>query len=260
MADWNFLDGVNVGRVVIVGMAAWTSLVVVGRASSRRPPCWSSSLVRQAITRAGRRSLSLIGLLMFGSTQSAATLRRVLPSTRPASAMSEPSRAWAGEPPPHVFPSPAQSAGPRVLGLIQSHRAIHPAVHGGSGVRELGGPLFVREGRGSQVRVVRDRVPRGGWRGDAAGTADGTSNGSPRMAGDKSSAASPKKARRDLATWEVRSGDSLWEIAEKTLKTKDPRRIARYWPKLHRHNREVIGANPNLLQPGQRLRLPPENR
>ena len=56
----------------------------------------------------------------------------------------------------------------------------------------------------------------------------------------------------------VQSGDTLWSIAADTLKTSDLRRIARYWPKIHRHNLEVIGRNPDLLFPGQVLQLPPE--
>ncbi len=57
----------------------------------------------------------------------------------------------------------------------------------------------------------------------------------------------------------VRTGETLWGIARKVLKTDDPRRIARYWPMLHRENRAVIGSNPNLILPGQVLVLPNES-
>lgn len=56
----------------------------------------------------------------------------------------------------------------------------------------------------------------------------------------------------------VRSGDTLWSIAAEALETEDIRRIARCWPKIHRHNRNVIGANPHLIYPGQVLDLPDE--
>lgn len=260
MADLSFLTGLDVAGATVVGVVVWASLLIVDRgAAAGRLPLWPSAVVRQVATKLGRRSFSLVGLLMFGSTQSAAALRRVLPSTRPVSAASEPSRAWAGEPPPHVFPSPAQSTGLRLPALVRSHQTVHPAVHGGTGVRDLGGPLFVREGRGSGVRVVRDRVPRAGWRGESTGS-NGESNGTPPVAEEQSSANSRNEGAREPAVWEVKPGDSLWDIAEKALRTKDARRIARYWPKLHRLNRDVIGANPNLLQPGQKLRLPPERR
>jgi nucleoid-associated protein YgaU len=54
----------------------------------------------------------------------------------------------------------------------------------------------------------------------------------------------------------VLPGDTLWDIAGKVLKTDDLRAIARYWPRIHRENRDVIGADPNLLRPGQVLTLP----
>jgi nucleoid-associated protein YgaU len=56
----------------------------------------------------------------------------------------------------------------------------------------------------------------------------------------------------------VRPGDSLWDIAEMKLGTTEARRIARYWPRIHRANRDVIGGDPNLIVPGQVLTLPPE--
>ena len=56
----------------------------------------------------------------------------------------------------------------------------------------------------------------------------------------------------------VRPGDSLWSIAEEVLGTKEVRRIARYWPKIHRANVELIGRDPNLIFAGQVLVLPPE--
>jgi nucleoid-associated protein YgaU len=56
----------------------------------------------------------------------------------------------------------------------------------------------------------------------------------------------------------VAAGDDLWSIAAQALETDDIRRIARYWPKLHRQNREVIGSNPQLIRPGQVLTFPAE--
>ena len=56
----------------------------------------------------------------------------------------------------------------------------------------------------------------------------------------------------------VRPGDSLWDIAEMKLGTTEARRIARYWPRIHRANRDIIGGDPNLIVPGQVLTLPPE--
>lgn len=59
-------------------------------------------------------------------------------------------------------------------------------------------------------------------------------------------------------TYEVKLGDTLWDIAARVLKTDDPARIARFWPKLHRANLETLGKDPNRIFPGQMLRLPTE--
>lgn len=55
----------------------------------------------------------------------------------------------------------------------------------------------------------------------------------------------------------VVTGDTLWDIAATVLGTTDQRAIARYWPRIHKENVDVIGKDPNLLRPGQVLSLPP---
>jgi hypothetical protein len=57
-------------------------------------------------------------------------------------------------------------------------------------------------------------------------------------------------------SYTVRHGDTLWSIAEQSLRTDDPRSVARYWPKIHRANRDIIGPDPSLIYPGQVLHLP----
>ena len=56
--------------------------------------------------------------------------------------------------------------------------------------------------------------------------------------------------------YRVKEGDTLWSIAQKHLRTDDPRTIARYWPLIHRENRTIVGPDPNLIVPGQDLVLP----
>lgn len=57
----------------------------------------------------------------------------------------------------------------------------------------------------------------------------------------------------------VRPGDSLWAIAEAELGPgATPAQIAAYWPEIHLANRAVVGDDPHLIQPDQRLELPPE--
>lgn len=65
-------------------------------------------------------------------------------------------------------------------------------------------------------------------------------------------------ASRRSAHWVVMPGDTLWDIAAAHLATHEPARIARYWPRIHRLNRGVIGSDPSLIRPGQVLELPRE--
>jgi nucleoid-associated protein YgaU len=65
------------------------------------------------------------------------------------------------------------------------------------------------------------------------------------------------QANSDMVT--VRTGDSLWRIAARSLPSgAGPRAIERAWHRWYDLNRAVIGANPDLLQPGQRL-IPPQS-
>jgi hypothetical protein len=48
----------------------------------------------------------------------------------------------------------------------------------------------------------------------------------------------------------VRPGDTLWEIAAEHLGHGER------WPEIYALNRAVVGADPDLIQPAQRLRLP----
>lgn len=54
----------------------------------------------------------------------------------------------------------------------------------------------------------------------------------------------------------VRPGDSLWAIASRTLRTNDGALITRFWWRIYRKNRDVIGHDPNVLGVGQILELP----
>jgi nucleoid-associated protein YgaU len=48
----------------------------------------------------------------------------------------------------------------------------------------------------------------------------------------------------------VRSGDSLWKIAERAYGN------GNLWPKIYAANKAVIGSNPNLIFPGQTFVFP----
>lgn len=57
----------------------------------------------------------------------------------------------------------------------------------------------------------------------------------------------------------VSRGESLWRIAADRLGSDaSTERIAAAWPLIYEANREVIGDNPGLIHPGQRLAIPAE--
>ncbi|QCB96935.1 LysM peptidoglycan-binding domain-containing protein [Arthrobacter sp. PAMC25564] len=65
----------------------------------------------------------------------------------------------------------------------------------------------------------------------------------------------PAAALRDIT---VRAGDSLWSLAAAELGPfASDVDIAVEWPRLYQANRPAIGENPDVLLPGQVLRLPP---
>jgi len=68
------------------------------------------------------------------------------------------------------------------------------------------------------------------------------------------SGAAPSRAQAAVV---VRPGDCLWSISARRLPGHaTPSRIAQAWPAWWQANRAVIGDDPDLIQPGQRL-LPP---
>ncbi len=59
----------------------------------------------------------------------------------------------------------------------------------------------------------------------------------------------------------VRPGDSLWTITRAHMGSGDsPATIARESERWHEANRDVIGDDPDLIHPGQRLSAPSEDR
>jgi hypothetical protein len=56
----------------------------------------------------------------------------------------------------------------------------------------------------------------------------------------------------------VRAGDTLWALAERSLPAAaGTGAVTARWHRIYALNRYQIGPDPDLIQPGQRLRLPP---
>ena len=69
---------------------------------------------------------------------------------------------------------------------------------------------------------------------------------------DRGTATHPQRA-----TYVVRQGDTLWGIARHHLRGHPSGTdVARAWPGWYHANRAAIGADPNLIHPGQRLHAP----
>ena len=60
--------------------------------------------------------------------------------------------------------------------------------------------------------------------------------------------------RRRADAYVVRSGDSLWSIARAHPAPSGD--VETRWRAIWRHNRDVVGDDPDLIHPGQALRLP----
>jgi LysM repeat protein len=81
---------------------------------------------------------------------------------------------------------------------------------------------------------------------------------SPNLAGKPAAPASPPPDAAPPSQVVVRPGDSLWRIAARDLgPTATDDQISEAWPRWWTANRAVIGADPELIQPGQRLTPPP---
>ncbi len=79
-----------------------------------------------------------------------------------------------------------------------------------------------------------------------------------RATGPAGPAGAPADSGDHQRTVQVRRGDSLWAIATRTLGPgTSAAEVASYWHRVHALNAAVIGTDPDLLQPGQQLRLPP---
>lgn len=123
-----------------------------------------------------------------------------------------------------------------------AHPAIHPKAHSKTRGERIT-PLFAKAG--------------------SLGEDKGTARSEKEMS-EREACMARHPAGRDLRAknvpsvnkYTVKPGDTLWDIAERVLDSNDVRAVARYWPRIHRANRQALGADPNRLAPGLVLLLP----
>lgn len=69
-------------------------------------------------------------------------------------------------------------------------------------------------------------------------------------------AAPPERHPADRVEVVVTAGDSLWSIARAHLSDPSDADVAAHWPQWYAANRAVVGADPDLIHPGQILLAP----
>lgn len=154
-------------------------------------------------------------------------------------------------------PAPSQPA-PQPLGSRPAESGVRPAAEPGQPVSEQG-----RHGNGNGAGTggqqspgpapatrPDDRAGNGGHGGHSGHA------GASRRGGDNGSSASDGGSARSVV---VRPGDSLWLIAERAIGPQrggDPAAVDAAWREWYRTNRAVIGEDPDVILPGQRLAPP----
>lgn len=75
---------------------------------------------------------------------------------------------------------------------------------------------------------------------------------------DRATGNGPAAEASGSAVVRVRAGDSLWAIASRALGPgASAADVTSYWQRIHATNAAVIGSDPDVLLPDQRLHLPP---
>ncbi len=193
---------------------------------------WSARLVAQLTAFAG------CAAVLHPSAASARSGRPVPPA---GPAFEAP--PWSGS---EGFPPPRPLARTRAA-TPAPHRALHP---GAEPVRPPL-PLFPRAGEVLDRRAARkaamERHPAG--KGSAGLPNHSAQVSSPPRPDVRISRVCPKKHR-------VEPGETLWGIASRWSSSERPIDILRLTMEIYRMNREVIGADPDLILPGQLLSLP----
>jgi hypothetical protein len=281
-------SGLRSGVFVALALACTGPLVSavrvrVRRRGSRRPACLSASRGSGLLALAPSRLLPLVGLA-FAAVPSRVRAQHAGPPVGVEPWATPPWTRTSGDPPhpprPLVRSWAPPDASPDTRGHFPLRSArgsgsfVHPAIHGRPftpGGRLV--PLFPRaaEANGDShttsypnpgPHANRSSAPSRAAEERRAAMAESIRHhpsGKSTPAGSSStrhSSAHRCARAHTRGSYTVRHGDTLWSIAEQSLRTDDPRSVARYWPKIHRANRDVIGPDPSLIYPGQVLHLP----
>ncbi len=111
------------------------------------------------------------------------------------------------------------------------------------------------------VRLVDETAPPVDATETAADEAEAPAATSPSDRSVGRSRVRTERTQSSITTYVVEPGDCLWRIAALVLRegrNADPSNadIARFWRAIYAANRDLVGDNPNLIFPGQRLFIP----
>jgi nucleoid-associated protein YgaU len=134
--------------------------------------------------------------------------------------------------------------------------ALRRVVAGSAGLGVLLAPLpaAFATSAGPAPKLAAATLPAPVW----PGAPERVGRPDPSPATEHPKAEHPKAPHADVEhPVRVQPGDSLWLIAARRLgPTADPAQVAASWPRWYAANRHVIGADPDLIRPGQLLSPP----
>lgn len=134
-----------------------------------------------------------------------------------------------------------------VRGVPEAVRRVVLAACGVALVSALGSPAHAGDGAGTS-RLEGLPLP------DRATTATYVSRVFARAASHQDRSGTPARPQQAVV---VRPGDTLWAIARADLQADaDDGAVAARVREIHQTNRAVIGTDPDLIRPNQRLRMP----
>lgn len=175
--------------------------------------------------------------------------------------------AWAAWPvssgstpvttPPAADPTPPPSRGPGAADVTRSAAedtaTDAAATAGPAAPASVGGDVAAPSA--DAAAPVAATTPAGATAGTGIAADTPAATGSGRTSTPTATAAVGAPER--TGTVVVRPGDSLWSIAEASLGPgASEELIAETWPRWHAANHALIGADPDLIHPGQELTVP----
>ncbi|CAN5652229.1 hypothetical protein BH24ACT26_BH24ACT26_06940 [soil metagenome] len=221
-----------------------------------------------------RRAVSFLGFVVtMAASPAGAREGSSLPSRITGLTSDPPWSRTSGSPPPPplVLTSHTPAPEPGTARATEAFRG-HPALHGRRGPVATRSPLFPRARGKASERERSVRLHPAGKRRRRYPPSDGDPQypglflySNPEREPRRQDRREPYREPRrpgpgacETRAHVVAPGESLWSIASHLLGTDDAARIARLWPRIYELNRSVIGDDPDLVLPGQRLEVPDE--